>query len=155
VSGCGTGQAQVRLPDAPAPSDAGAAIANAGKTVVKGIGEWIEGAQPSPGSRSITFKNQAGYVAKVVVIYHVAQTVNGVTIAAPKVIESPQIPAGFSRTIEIPRNLINGMPINLRIEGIGTMRQTGFTATIPDGFTGNRCFKAWGTIFDAQGGACQ
>ena len=84
-----------------------------------------------------------------------SRTTNGVVIPIAKVIESPQISVGFSRTLEIPRDLASGMKISLQIEGIGTIKGKVFETIVPEDFTGNLCYKAWGTIFDASGGACK
>ena len=72
-----------------------------------------------------------------------------------KAVSTPDISLGFSRPLEIPRNTAKGMPISVVIEGIGTVKGKVLETTVPEGFTGNVCFKSWGTIFDAKGGPCQ
>jgi len=109
----------------------------------------------TPAARTITFKNEAGYVAKMTVVYFVNQNINGTQVPIAKALDTSAIPVGVSKTIEIPRDLAKGMPISLEIEGIGTAKGKVFTTTVPEGFNGNLCFKAWGTIFDAQGGSCK
>jgi hypothetical protein len=106
-------------------------------------------------ARSITFSNQAGYVAKMVVVYFVMQNAGGAQIPIAKALETPVIPVGQSKTLEIPRDIAKGMPISVVIEGIGTTKGKVLETTVAEGFNGNLCFKSWGTIFDAKGGPCQ
>ena len=106
-------------------------------------------------ARSITFSNQAGYVAKMVVVYFVMQNAGGTQVPIAKALETPAIPVGQSKTLEIPRDNAKGMPISVVIEGIGTTKGKVLETTVPEGFNGNLCFKSWGTIFNAQGGPCQ
>ncbi len=113
-------------------------------------------AAPAPTSaRSITFSNQAGYVAKMTVVYFVTQNIGGTQVPIAKALETPTIPVGISKSLEIPRDLAKGMPISIEIQGIGTTKGKVFSTTVPEGFNGNVCFKSWGTIFDAKGGPCQ
>jgi cytolysin (calcineurin-like family phosphatase) len=105
--------------------------------------------------RSITFNNQAGYVAKMTVVYFVTQNINGTQVPIAKTVVTPTLSLGLSNTVEIPRALAKGMPISLQIDGIGTTAGKVFATTVPEGFNGNLCFKSWGTIFDAKGGPCQ
>ena len=113
-------------------------------------------AAPAPTSaRSITFSNQAGYVAKMTVVYFVMQNVGGAQVPIAKALETPAIPVGVSKTLEVPRDVAKGMPISVEIQGIGTTKGKVFATTVPEGFNGNVCFKSWGTIFDAKGGPCQ
>jgi cytolysin (calcineurin-like family phosphatase) len=105
--------------------------------------------------RSITFNNQAGYVAKMTVVYFVTQNINGTQIPMPKTLVTPALSLGLSNTVEIPRDNAKGMPISLVIEGIGTVKGKVLETTVPEAFNGNLCFKSWGTIFDAKGGPCQ
>jgi hypothetical protein len=106
-------------------------------------------------SRSITFNNQAGYVAKMTVVYFMTETIGGVAVPMAKSISTPAISLGFSRPLEIPRNTAKGFPISVLIEGIGTVKGKVLETTVPEAFNGNVCFKSWGTIFDAKGGPCQ
>ena len=122
--------------------------ANAVKTVV--TGEKIP-----DGERGITFNNQAGYIAKMTVVYFMTETIGGAQVPMAKSLSTPAISLGFSRPLIIPRNTAKGMPISLVIEGIGTVKSKVFETTVAENFTGNVCFKSWGTIFDAQGGSCK
>ncbi len=108
------------------------------------------------GARGITFNNQAGYVAKMTVVYFMTETIaGGAQVPMAKSISTPAISLGFSRPLVIPRNTAKGMPISVVIEGIGTVKGKVLETTVSETFTGNLCFKSWGTIFDAQGGTCQ
>lgn len=117
--------------------------------------EHLKHPLPVASARSVTFSNQAGYVAKMTIVYFVDQNVNGTYVPMPKVVATPAITVGVSNTLQVPRDLAYGMPISMEIEGIGTTKGKVFTTKLPDGFNGNVCFKAWGTIFNAQGGPCQ
>lgn len=108
-----------------------------------------------PSARSITFNNQAGYVAKMTVLYFMTETIGGAQVPMPKSLSTPAISVGSSRSLEIPRNTAKGMPISVVIEGIGTIKGKVLETTVPEAFNGNLCFKSWGTIFDAKGGPCQ
>lgn len=105
--------------------------------------------------RSITFNNQAGYVAKMTVVYFVTQNINGTQIPIAKTLVTPSLTLGLSNTVEIPRDNAKGMPISVVIEGVGTVKGKVLETTVPEAFNGNVCFKSWGTIFDAKGGPCQ
>jgi hypothetical protein len=118
-------------------------------------GKDIREIPATPAARTITFKNEAGYVAKMTVVYFVSQNVGGTQVPIAKALETPVIPVGQSKTLEIPRDLAKGMPISVVIEGIGTVKGKVLETTVAEAFNGNLCFKAWGTIFDAKGGPCQ
>ena len=128
---------------------------NAVNAADKAITNHITGGPTTPGSRSITFNNQAGYVAKMTVLYFMTETIGGAKVPMAKAISTPAISLGFSRPLEIPRSTAKDMPISVVIEGIGTTKGKVFETTVPEGFNGNLCFKSWGTIFDAQGGVCK
>ena len=130
-------------------------VVNAANAADKAITNHITGGPTTPGSRSITFNNQAGYVAKMTVLYFMTETIGGAQVPIAKALSTPDISLGFSRPLEIPRNTAKGMPISVVIEGIGTVKGKVLETTVPEGFTGNVCFKSWGTIFDAKGGPCQ
>jgi hypothetical protein len=115
----------------------------------------VTGEKIPAGERGITFNNQAGYVAKMTVVYFMTETIGGNQIPIAKALSTPAISLGFSRPLVIPRNTAKGMPISVVIEGIGTVKGKVFETTVAEAFNGNLCFKAWGTIFDAQGGPCQ
>lgn len=118
-------------------------------------GKDIREVPATPAARTITFRNEAGYVAKLSVVYFVNQNINGTQVPIAKSLVTPAIPVGQSKTLEIPRDNAKGMPISVGIEGIGTTKGKVLETTVPEGFNGNLCFKSWGTIFDAKGGACQ
>lgn len=119
------------------------------------IKTFVTGEKIPAGERSITFNNQAGYVAKMTVVYFVTETIGGAPVPMAKSLSTPAISLGFSRPLVIPRNTAKGMPISVVIEGIGTIKGKVLETTVPEAFTGTLCFKSWGTIFDAQGGPCQ
>jgi len=118
-------------------------------------GKDLQASPPIPAARTITFKNEAGYVAKLSVVYFVNQNINGTQVPIAKALDTSAIPLGVSKTLEIPRDNAKGMPISVVIEGIGTTKGKVLETTVPEAFNGNLCFKAWGTIFDAKGGPCQ
>ncbi len=101
--------------------------------------------------RSITFRNEAGFVAKMMVQY-VEAGPNGMSL--PKFLFSDNIPVGQNRTLEIPNSAPN-MQVTVSLIGSGTMKDNFFSTNLDAGFTGNRCYKAWGTLFSPQGGNCQ
>lgn len=104
--------------------------------------------------RTIKFFNQAGYVAYMSITYFVNQNIGGVNAAMPKVAFSDKITAGVTKVIAIPKDLAPNTKINVTIRGVGTIKGEVFSTTVEPNFTGQKCFKAWGTIFDAQGGGC-
>jgi hypothetical protein len=121
-------------------------------TVATTVGDFVTDGTPGP--KSITFNNQAGYVSGMTVIYYENKDLGNGTIAPlPVAKSSGDIPVGFSRHINIPETIAD-MPIVVSITGVGTVKSDVYSTTIPANFSGNRCFKSWGTIFDAQGGAC-
>lgn len=111
--------------------------------------------ETADGERAITFKNEAGYVAKLTVIYFMTERVGGAAVPIVKTLSTPPISLGFSKSLVIPRNTAKGLPVSVEIEGFGTTKSKFFSTTVPEAFTGNLCFKSWGTIFDAKGGTCQ
>ncbi|HRH44620.1 MAG TPA: hypothetical protein PKY82_23490, partial [Pyrinomonadaceae bacterium] len=106
---------------------------------------------PAPTKRSITFRNEAGFVAKMMIQYFEASP-NGVPL--PKFLFTDNLPVGQNKTLEIPNSAPNTQ-IVVSLIGSGTMKDNFSSTSIDGGFTGNRCFKAWGTLFSPQGGACQ
>ncbi len=130
-------------------------VVNTANAADKAITNHITGGPTTPGSRSITFNNQAGYVARMTVLYFMTETIGGAKVPMAKALSTPDISLGFSRPLEIPRNTAKGMPISVVIEGIGTVKGKVLETTVAENFTGNVCFKSWGTIFDAQGGSCK
>jgi len=126
-------------------------IAEAAGQVATTVTDFVDGG--TRGAKSITFNNQAGYVANMAVIYYKKQNIGGQLIPMPVVKQSGNITAGLSRHIDIPNDIEN-TPIVVSISGVGTFENDVYSNTVPANFTGNRCFKSWGTIFDTEGGAC-
>ncbi|AFY74117.1 hypothetical protein Syn7502_02099 [Synechococcus sp. PCC 7502] len=122
------------------------------QTVASSIKDFVTGGTPGP--RSITFNNQAGYVAEMVVIYQIYKDFgNGTIIPIPVTKSSGQISLGFSKHIDIPVEIAN-LPISVFINGVGTTKNQILGATVPANFSGNRCFKSFGTIFNPQSSNC-
>ncbi len=119
------------------------------------IKTFVTGEKIPASERGITFNNQAGYVAKMTVVYFMTETIGGAQVPMAKSLSTPAISVGFSRPLVIPRNTAKGMPISVVIEGIGTVKGKVLETSVAENFTGNVCFKSWGTIFDAQGGPCK
>lgn len=115
---------------------------------------FFTGEKIEDGERGIKFNNQAGYVAQMAVVYYVNQTVNGVTTPMPKVLTTPKITAGFTRPLIIPTDIVADKPIVVSIKAFGTTDNTVYSTTVSTSFTGEVCFKAWGTIFKPAGGKC-
>jgi hypothetical protein len=108
-----------------------------------------------PGAKSITFNNQAGYVAEMTVVYFEKKDVGGGNIAElPVTKSSGNLSLGFSKHINFPETISTNQPIKVFITGVGTIKKNVFSTTLPANFSGNICFKSYGTIFNAQGGAC-
>ncbi|MEK7802658.1 MAG: PLAT/LH2 domain-containing protein, partial [Pseudomonadota bacterium] len=110
----------------------------------------ITNAPPTP-KRSITFRNEAGFVAKMMVQYFEA---GPGCVLLPKFLFSDNIPVGQSKTLEIPNSAPN-MQVTVSLIGSGTVKDNFYSTSLDAGFSGNRCFKAWGTLFSPQGGNCQ
>lgn len=106
---------------------------------------------PAPTKRSITFRNEAGFVAKMMIQYFEAGP-NGMSL--PKFLFTENLPVGQSKTLEIPNSAPNTQVI-VSLIGSGTTKDNFFSTNLDAAFNGNRCFKAWGTLFSPQGGACQ
>ena len=100
---------------------------------------------------SITFKNEAGFVAKMMIQYLEAGP-NGMSL--PKFLFTDNIPVGQSKTLEIPNSAPNTQ-VTVSLIGSGTTKDNFFSTNLDAAFNGNRCFKAWGTLFSPQGGNCQ
>jgi hypothetical protein len=101
--------------------------------------------------RSITFRNEAGFAANMMISYFEAGPGG---MAMPKFLFSDNIPVGQNRTLEIPNSAPN-MQVTVSLIGSGTVKDNFYSTSLDAGFTGNRCFKAWGTLFSPQGGTCQ
>lgn len=103
------------------------------------------------GPRAITFRNEAGYVAKMMVQYF-ELTPQGILI--PKILFTDNIPVGQSRTLQIPAVAPN-LKIGVSLIGTATTKDNFYSSNLDSTFIGNQCFKAWGTLFSPQGGNCQ
>jgi hypothetical protein len=106
---------------------------------------------PTPTKRTITFRNEGGFVAKMMVQYFETGP-GGVSI--PKFLFTDNIPVGQSKTLEIPTSVPNTQ-VKVNLIGTGTVKDNFYSTSLDAAFTGNRCFKAWGTLFSPQGGNCQ
>ena len=106
---------------------------------------------PTPNKRTFTFRNEAGFVAKMMISYFEAGP-GGVPM--PKFLFSDNIPVGQNRTLEIPTSAPN-MQVTVSLIGSGTVKDNFYSTSLEATFTGNRCFKSWGTLFSPQGGNCQ
>ena len=118
------------------------------------IGEYFKGETISSSERGIYFKNEAGYVARMIVVYYTNQTRNGVTTAVPQLAGTDKITAGMTRPLIIPSDIATNKPIEVSIQGFGTNNNNFYSTTVSTSFTGELCYKAWGTIFKPQGGKC-
>lgn len=108
-------------------------------------GRDVRNAAPAP--RSITFRNEAGYVAKMRVAYYEQGSTQ------PKYLYSDNIPVGQGATLELPPTRPN-TPIAINLIGTATYKDNFYSTTIDAAFAGTPCYKAWGTIFSPQGGSC-
>jgi hypothetical protein len=113
-----------------------------------------------PGPKSITFKNQAGYVAEMVVMYFQKQDPGaiigrptGVFVDMPVTVSSGKVSLGFTRHVDIPV-AISDKQVQIFIKGVGTIKSDVYSDAVTPNFAGNYCFKAYGSIFDAKGSLC-
>ena len=104
--------------------------------------------------RTLTFRNEAGYSAKMTVVYFMTETAGGAQVPMAKSLFTATLTPGTSETLIVPRNTAKGMQITVLIEGFGATKSKVMETTVPENFNGNRCFKCWGTIFDAKGAVC-
>jgi hypothetical protein len=116
------------------------------------IGAWVDGGEPGP--KSITFNNQSGYVAQMSVMYFQKMYFGGQIVVMPVVKSSGNVSLGFSKHIDIPVE-IEKNSIQVFITGVGTTKKQVFGTTVPANFSGNKCYKSYGTIFNAQGSTCR
>lgn len=117
------------------------------------VGEYFEGETIPTGSRGIYFKNEAGYVARMSVLYYTSQT-TGSRAPTPTVLSTDKITAGMTRPLIIPSDIATDKPIVVSIHAFGTTDNTVYSTTVATSFTGELCYKAWGTIFNPKGGKC-
>ncbi len=113
--------------------------------------DWVDGGERGP--RSISFNNQAGYVAEMTVIYFMKQSIGGRILPFPVAKSSGKISLGFTRHIDIPVEIENS-PIIVTINGVATTKNPVLSVSIPANFSGNKCYKSFGSIFNAQGSGC-
>jgi hypothetical protein len=113
------------------------------------IAAFFDGGEPGP--RSISFNNQAGYVAEMFVAY-MQKDNSGVDRVVVQ--RSGQISAGFTKHINVPLAISN-TPIQVSIQGVGTIKKEVYKTTVPTNFSGNNCYKSYATIFDAKGSTCR
>jgi hypothetical protein len=112
------------------------------------LSQWFTGGEPGP--RSITFFNQAGYVAKMNVTYFQR---NSSGVDKPVTLTTNDISVGRKVHINIP-TAISPKQVNVQMIGVGTFKNNFFSTTVPANFLGNKCFKAYGTIFEPVGTFC-
>jgi hypothetical protein len=118
------------------------------------VNSTFKGQTTTDAERTIKFKSEAGYVADMMVMYFVNQDIGGTKVPMPKTVATDKITAGVSRSIVIPKDIVTTKPIQVFFRGYGTVNNSFFAITVPTDFTGEHCFKAWGTIFSPQGGNC-
>lgn len=106
--------------------------------------------QPKVSIRTITFNNQAGFVASMTVSY---TQVNAGGTTSPGSQSSGNLTVGASKSFQIPPTA-PGTSISVSITGVSTMNNNFFSTAVDGGLSGDRCFKAWGTLFSPQGGPC-
>lgn len=112
------------------------------------------GEEVQKGERGIKFNNQAGYAASMSVMYFMMKNISGVSVPTPVFVGTEKITAGFVRTVIIPQDTVPGMPINVTITGVATVSNPAYTTTVDGAFTGERCFKSYGSLFNPNGGPC-
>jgi len=118
------------------------------------VNSTFKGKDTPEGERTIKFSHQAGYVAEMVVTYFAYQNISGTMTLMPKFIATEKITAGVSRSIVIPKDILKATPIQVSIRGYGTFKNDVFSTTVPTDFTGELCYKAWGSFGNPQGGKC-
>jgi hypothetical protein len=104
--------------------------------------------------RRIKFFCEAGYIAEMTVIYMMNEVIGGTKVVVPRVVSTGNLSAGVSRSIVIPKEIVETSPIQVFINGKGTIKNPILTTTVPANFGGERCFKAWGTFLIPETGGC-
>jgi len=120
----------------------------------EGIEQWINGSSAPSTSKSIRLKNRGGYDAQLVVMCQVDKDINGTTMSMPETVYTRYIQLGISRSVVLPENLTKNSKIWVIINGRATFENDVYRTEISSDFTGEKCFKTWGTIFDTEGGPC-
>lgn len=105
-----------------------------------------------PNARTIRFKNEAGYVAKMVILYFVLDA-NGAPV--PKNLITDKLAYGQSQLLDIPLNTAPNTKVTVSLMGTATVKENFYSTSLNANFSGDLCFKAWGTLFSPQGGGCQ
>lgn len=120
---------------------------------IEDTGNEIHGKKLKEGERAIAFNNQAGYYAYLQVMYFEDKKVGETIIPSPVVKETGKIGLGITRRIVIPDNIRpEGVIVN--IIGVGTISEDVYQTKVSSDFTGEKCFKSWGTFLDTEGGPC-
>jgi hypothetical protein len=101
--------------------------------------------------RSITFRNEAGYTARMVVLYYVDEILGGTKVMLPKTAVTSTLTLGQSETCVIPESS-PGQAVSVQIQGVATTKDDFFRTVLPANFSGNHKYKCWGTIFNPTGG---
>ena len=112
------------------------------------VGQWFSGGQAGP--KSITFKNDGVFAATMNVTYFIKQA-NGIPFEVKRSTE--EITLGRRMHINIPDDLFP-IPVVVEIRSRATNKSELLTEAVDANFTGNRCFKSYGSIFDARGSTC-
>jgi hypothetical protein len=101
--------------------------------------------------RTITFRNEGGFNARLMVVY---SEVGPGGFPLTKILTTEETMLGQSKSLVIPESAPNQM-ITVQLIGTATTNDNFFSTKLDAGFTGDRCFKSWGTLFSPQGGACK
>lgn len=109
---------------------------------------------PKNQKQTITFKNKAGYVAKMIVMYMVNQKMGNGYAPVPKTEVTGNLAVGQSKTITLPANIYKEGQINVWIEGVGTTTKRFMSKVLSPHFIDNACYETKGTIFNASGDYC-
>lgn len=104
-------------------------------------------------AKTITFKNNAGYVAELKAMVWVNQKHDGQMVPVMEVLESGKIAIGQTRVIEL-QGLNKEIPITVEIHGVAAIGNPVMIKTLPANFYKDACFEATGTIFNGEGDYC-
>jgi hypothetical protein len=105
----------------------------------------------SAAPRTITFRNEGGFNSRLMVVY---SEVGPGGFPLTKILTTGELMLGQSKSLVIPDSAPNQM-ITVQLIGTSTTNDNFFSTKLDAGFTGDRCFKSWGTLFSPQGGACK
>lgn len=130
-------------------NDIGDGVESVGdKIVASDLGQWFTNGEPGP--KSITFRNEGVFAATMNVTYFIKQA-NGIPFEVKR--STGEITLGRRMHINIPDDLFP-IPVIVEIRSRATNKSELLTEAVDVNFTGNRCFKSYGSIFDAQGSTC-